>query len=334
MNAISHFPMDTRPKRQAMTQHIDRTAIAVRWTLLAIVTVCALLAAPRSFAAEQTFASPQEAADALVQTVKANDRKAMLAILGGDTEKWISSGDKVADQELAQRFVAAYEQKHILSPDGDKRATLLIGENEHPFAFPLVKTGERWHFDSAAGKDEVLARRIGENELSVINVMLAIVDAQRDYASEDHSKDGVREYARRFASTAGKKDGLYWPTSAGEPPSPLGALVKTAASEGYKKSNDKNDQPQPYHGYYFRMLLKQGPNAKGGAMDYVVRKHMIGGFAAVAYPASYGNSGVMTFIVNHDGVVYQKDLGPKTAETARAMTRFDPAPGWTVVSQP
>jgi DUF2950 family protein len=330
MISIFPFASHMHPKRRTMTQHIDKTAIAGRWTLLALVTLCALLAAARSFAAERTFASPQEAADALVQTVKANDRKAMLAILGGDTEKWISSGDAVADKELAQRFVSAYEQKHSISADGDQRATLLIGENEHPFAFPLVKTGERWQFDSVAGKDEVLARRIGENELSVINVMLAIVDAQRDYASEDHNKDGVREYARRFASTAGKKDGLYWPTSASEPPSPLGALVKTAASEGYKK----NDKPQPYHGYYFKMLLKQGPNAKGGAMDYIVRNRMIGGFAAVAYPANYANSGVMTFIVNHDGVVYQKDLGPKTAETARAMTRFDPGPGWTVVSQP
>ena len=330
MTTFANYGFNTHRKKMAMTQPSGKTAALRRLAIGILIAICALLAAPAALAAQRTFGSPEEAADSLVQAVKSGERSAVLAILGTDTDKWISSGDAVADRELAQRFVASYEQKHAIAADSDQQATLLIGANDHPFAFPIVKAGERWKFDSAAGKHEVLARRIGENELSVINVMLAIVDAQRDYASEDHNRDGVREYARRFASTAGKKDGLYWATSANEPASPLGPLVKTAATEGY----GKGDKAAPYHGYYFRMLTGQGKNAKGGALDYIVKGHMIGGFAAVAYPASYGNSGVMTFIVNHDGVVYQKDLGAKTAEVARAMTRFDPATGWTAAPQP
>jgi hypothetical protein len=329
MNTLANYALITHRKRRAMTQQLGRTTIIVRLTLVSLVALCALLAAPRLFAAQTTFASAQEAADSLVQAVKSGERSAVLAIVGGDTEKWITSGDAVADRDLAQRFVAAYEQKHAIAMDSDKRATLLIGPDEWPFAFPIVKAGERWRFDAAAGKREMLARRIGENELAAINVMLAIVDAQRDYASEDRNRDGIREYARRFESTPGKKDGLYWPTTANEPQSPLGPLVKTATSEGYKKG----DKPTPYHGYYFRMLIGQGKHAKDGALDYVVKGRMIGGFAVVAYPANYGNSGVMTFIVNHDGVVYQKDLGPKTPELARAMTRFDPGAGWTDATQ-
>ena len=183
-------------------------------------------------------------------------------------------------------------------------------------------------FDTTAGVTELTARRIGENELSVINVMLAIVDAQRDYASADRNRDGLREYARKFTSAKGRRDGLYWPTAAGEPPSPLGALVTKATADGHKKSESG---PTPYYGYYFRMLTGQGPRAKGGALDYVVKGHMIGGFASIAYPSRYAQTGVMTFIVNHDGVVYQKDLGPKTAELARAITRFDPGEGWVAV---
>jgi hypothetical protein len=178
------------------------------------------------------------------------------------------------------------------------------------------------------GKRELLARRVGENELAVISVMQAIVDAQREYASADHNKDGVREYARKFRSDEGTRNGLYWPTRADEAPSPLGRLMTQASAEGY--GNKTADTP--YHGYFFRMLEGQGPKAQGGALDYIVRGHMIGGFAAVAYPARYGNTGVMTFIVNQDGIVYQKDLGRDTAKLAPAIARFDPSTGWTAVS--
>lgn len=287
-----------------------------------------LLLASAAHAAQRTFASPEEAADALARAAKAHDSAAMLGILGPQAEKAIRSPDKVADRARAEQFAATYEQKHAIVRDGDSRASLSLGNDDFPFAFPLVKSGDRWRFDTSAGVDELNARRIGENELSVINVMLAIVDAQHDYASADRNRDGVREYARKFASAQGRRDGLYWPTKSGEPPSPLGALMTAATAEGYKQKSG----PTPYHGYYFRMLTGQGSHAKGGTLDYVVKGHMIGGFAAIAYPAKYLQTGVMTFIVNYDGVVYQKDLGPNTAELARKITRYDPGDGWVAAS--
>ena len=281
------------------------------------------VAASAATTSQRAFASPEEAGSALARAVVASDRTAILAILGTGAETWIGSGDRVADRAAKERFAAAFEQKHAIVAESDKRATLVIGPDDWPFAFPLVKT-DAWRFDTEAGRQEMLARRIGANELAAMNVMLAIVDAQREYAAEDRNRDGVREYARKFASTTGKFDGLYWPTNAGEAPSPLGELVTRAANEGYRKS----DPPQPYHGYHFRPLLGQGKRAPGGEHDYVVRGRMIGGFGAIAYPARYGSSGVMTFIVNHDGIVYEKDLGPDTASAARAITRFDPGDGW------
>jgi len=296
------------------------------------VTICLVGGASLALAApvQRTFASAEEAAAALVTAVKSGDRTAVLDILGHDAKTWIFSPDAVADRDLASRFVAAYERQHAIAPDRENRATLTVGPDEWPFAFPLVKSGAKWRFDTAAGKREMLARRIGENELAAINVLLAIVDAQREYAAEDRNADGLREYARRFASSDGKKDGLYWPTAANEPQSPLGPLVSRAAREGYRKG-DSPEKPVPFHGYYFRMLKGQGPLAKGGAVDYEVRGRMIGGFAVVAWPAKWGNTGVMTFIVNHDGVVHEKDLGAATAETASAMTRFNPDAQWAVV---
>ena len=276
---------------------------------------------------QPSFATPDEAASALVQAVKAGNKSRALAILGPGSGQWMSSGDAVRDRAANEGFVASYDQKHALVPDGDARAMLTVGTDDWPFAFPLVKADGRWRFDTAAGKDEMLARRIGKNELDAIDVMLAIVDAQREYASVDRDGNRALEYAKKFASSAGKHDGLYWPVKAGEPDSPLGPLIVQASGEGYKKQKG----PTPYHGYYFRMLKGQGPAARGGALDYVVRGRMIGGFAAIATPAKYGNSGVMSFIVNHDGVVYQKDLGPQTATRAAAITTFDPGEGWTAV---
>jgi hypothetical protein len=277
---------------------------------------------------QTTFATPEEAADALVKAVKAGNRGDTLLILGAQAGGWISSGDKVADRATAERFAAAYDAKHSIARDGDK-ATLVFGPDDYPFAFPIVKSGERWKFDTEAGHDELLARRIGENELTTLQVMQAIVDAQMEYASADRNKDGVRDYAMKFASSPGKRDGLYWPVKEGEEPSPLGPLVVQAAGEGYGKN--KPTGASAYHGYRFKMLRGQGKNAQGGALDYVVKGYAIGGFAVLAYPAKYANSGIMSFIVNHDGTIYQKDLGPGTEAAAQKIVRFDPGPGWSEV---
>jgi hypothetical protein len=294
--------------------------------LAAIVMACTWPAAAfGADVAQRTFASPEAAAAALVAAVKANDEKVALAILGPGAGNWIRSGDATADSAARERFVTAYDEKHAIEKVSATRARLTVGPDDWPFAFPLVRKDSGWRFDTAAGKQELLARRIGANELAAINVMLAIVDAQREYAAEDHDRDGVREYAHAFASTPGKRDGLYWATSPGEPASPLGPLMQQAAAEGYAAAH------RPYHGYYFRMLMSQGPHAQGGAQEYIVRGHMIGGYAAISYPAQYRNSGVMTFIVNQDGVVYEKDLGADTARIAAGITQFDPGPGWTRV---
>lgn len=278
--------------------------------------------------AQKTFASPEDAVAALIAAVKSHKRGATLAVLGNAGD-WIGSGDAVADRAVAEHFVAAFDAKHGIVRDGDK-ASLTIGADDYPFAFPIVKDGERWRFDTAAGKDEMLARRIGQNELEAIRVLQAIVDAQMEYASEDRNGDGVLDYAQKFGSSPGKHDGLFWPTKAGEAPSPLGALVAHAAGQGYAKG--AGGGPTPYHGYYYRMLTGQTKNAESGALDYVVRGRAIGGFAVVAYPAKYGNSGIMTFLVNHDGKIYQTDLGPTTKEKASQMRRFDPGKGWTPVT--
>lgn len=312
------------------TRLLDARVTVGEWAILLLLLVAALLYASRPLAAttaQRTFATPEEAASALVQAVKAHDRKAVLAVLG-NAGGAISSGDAVADRALGERFAAAYDAKHSLAAHGDAMQ-LIVGNDEFPFAFPLVKAGDRWRFDTAAGTDEMLARRIGENELYAINVLRAIVDAQRDYATADRNGDGVFDYARKFLSSPGKHDGLYWTTKAGEPASPLGELVADASGEGYRA---KQGQPAPFHGYYYRMLKGQGKNAAGGALDYVVHGRAIGGFAVVAYPAKYGNSGVMTFIVNQDGKVFQADLGPGTQAKAAAMQLFDPGPAWSPVA--
>ena len=303
----------------------------LRCVLLALLA--SLLIGSGAFAAntQRNFASPEEATQALVQAVKAHDRTATLAVLGQDAASWISSGDSAADQAAVARFVEAYDASHhLVQKDG--KATLTLGADDFPFAFPIVRKGERWHFDTAAGKLEMLARRIGENELSAIKVLQAFVDAQLDYASADRNGDGVLAYAQKFLSSPGKHDGLYWPVDPGQPPSPAGELLAKASSEGYQaKGKPKDKQPAPYHGYYYRPLTRQGKHASSGALDYVVGGRAIGGFAVVAYPARYGNSGIMTFIVNQDGKIYQADLGPTTQAKALKMKEYDPGPGWTAV---
>ena len=279
---------------------------------------CATFAAP----AQKTFASLDEAVNALVAALRAADRKALVEILGPQGNPLVWSGDDVADRAAFQRFTAEYDRAHRLEGGGGK-VVLYVGDDDFPFPIPLVPDGPRWLWDTDAGDDELLNRRIGENELSTIQVCLAYVDAQREYYSRGQ---GLLEYAQRLDSTKGKHDGLYWETRPGELDSPLGPLVARARAAGYPLPPPRG--PAPYHGYFYRILLAQGPDAPGGAYDFVVRGHMIGGFALVAYPASYGASGIMTFIVNQDGVVYQKDLGPKTAQAANAMKTYNPDKAW------
>ena len=279
--------------------------------------------------AQQNYKSPEAAVDALVATAKSDDMKAALVVLGRDGEDIISSGDKVSDDAVRQRFIASYDAKHQIAMEGGNKAILIIGDNDYPFPIPLEKNKDgTWSFDTQAGREEILARRIGHNELDAIQTVLAYVDAQDEYASKDRGAGaGVGVYAQRFISEPDKKDGLYWPTAQGEEQSPLGELFAEASRQGYRAGEGRS----PYHGYYYKILTKQGPAATGGAVDYVVRGKMIGGYALVAYPAEYRNSGVMTFIVNHDGTVFQKDLGPDTAKIAEAMTSFNPDKTWSKV---
>jgi hypothetical protein len=277
-------------------------------------------------AAKQTsFPAPEAGVQALIEAAKNNDSKTILQILGPAAQPLINTGDPVADRASRERFLQAYEEAHALVQEGDARVILQVGNDEWPFPIPLVKDSTGWRFDTAAGKEELLNRNIGRNELDVIQVCLAYVDAQREYYQRNPQGDALLQYAAKFLSTPGKRDGLYWKTTADELPSPFGLLAARARGEGYKQAGSK---PIPYHGYYYKMLTGQGPNAPDGAYDYVVRGKMIGGFAMVAYPAQYGSSGIMTFIVNHDGVVYQKDFGPNTTAVAQSMTKFDPDETW------
>jgi hypothetical protein len=276
---------------------------------------------------QKGFATPEEAVKAIMAAARNNDDKELIAIFGPSAKDLIFSGDPVADKERREKLLKAYDEKNSLVAEKGGMV-IVIGNNDWPFPIPLVKKGDIWSFDTARGREEVLNRRIGENELSTIQTMLAIVDAEREYAMKDYDGNGTPEYAQKFFSDPGKKNGLYWETKEGEEPSPMGPLVAQAKQEGYKKSGGK---PIPYHGYYFRALTAQGKNATGGAFDYVVKGHMIGGFAVIATPAIYGNSGVMTFLVNHDGVVYQKDLGKKTEQTAKSIKKFDPDKTWKKV---
>ena len=303
-------------------------------TVSAFVTAFALpaLAADQAKASvpppsQQRFATPQAASEALVAAVRANDPRRIRAVLGPGSDQLINSGDPVADWRGRERFVAAYDKRFIIEPDGDAKAILIVGENDWPLPFPLVKDAAGWRFDTESGAEEILNRRIGRNEQAAIQVGLAYIDAQREYALTEGNRNGMHEYAMKLVSTSGKRDGLYWPTKKGQPLSPLGPLAEKETEEGYGKS--KGALHEPYHGYLYRILTGQGRDAPGGAYDYVAHDRMIGGFALVAYPARWGASGVMTFIVNHDGVVYEKNLGKATAAVASRMTRFDPGPGWS-----
>jgi hypothetical protein len=295
--------------------------------LLASVAALGLSAsiATAQDAGGSAFPSAQDAVDKFVAASRASDTAMLDKILGPDGHDILHSGDAQADKNALGKFVLAYDAGHKLTANGPNKSTLSVGTDDWPMPVPLVKQADGWHFDSAAGREELLARRIGRNELTTIDACKAFVDAQREYASVDRG-DGIIDYAQRFVSTPGKKDGLYWPTKAGEPESPLGPLFVNAQAAGYKAVG--GGKPQPYNGYYFRIMDGQGPAAKGGAYSYLAHGKLMGGFALIATPATYGVSGVMTFIVNQDGDVYQKDLGPDTTKAAAAIKTFDPGAGW------
>lgn len=296
--------------------------------LAGLALAAVLTLAPVARADRASYASPQEAVDALVASVRSGDAKRILSVLGPDGRALVSSGDAVADAAARERFVAAYDEAHEVRQAANGAHILHLGRDDYPFPLPLVAAGRKWRFDTAAGAEEILDRRIGENELAAIEVLKAYVDAQREYAEADRDGKGV-QYARHMLSHDGTQDGLYWPVAEGEPESPFGPLVADARAEGYRAGKAGRT---PYHGYLFRILTAQGKDAAGGARDYVVRGRMIGGFAIIATPAEYGNSGVKTFIVNQDGIVFEKDLGRDSVNAAQRITAFNPDRSWTKVS--
>jgi hypothetical protein len=306
-----------------------------KWMAGLALSVALVLCAGSSLAEEKKaappgamrFDTPEAAADALVDAVRNGDRSRITAIVGAKSKGWLLTSDKVGDEAEGRIFLAAYDRKHGIVRKDDGRAMLTVGDDDWEFPAPIVKAGAKWAFDADAGREEILNRRVGRNELDTIQTLLAIVDAQREYAATDADGDGLRDYAQRFASTPGKKDGLYWETPAGAPQSPLGELAAKATSEGYGE-HVKAGVVRPYHGYLFKILRSQGPNANGGAYDYMVNGHLFGGFGVLAYPAAYGVTGVKSFLVNHEGVVYEKDLGASTSNRVREIRRFDPDKTW------
>ena len=300
------------------------------WLRLAEMFACMLVLSLTPLAAQaaapKTFPTPEEAVVALVDAAQANNTDELLAILGPDGKKVLSSGDPVDDKNAREVFLVAYEEAASLEPDGEGKETLYIGHEDWPFPIPLVKAGGGWQFDTEAGVEEVLFRRIGSNEFSTIRACAAYVAAQKEYARKGRDGKPAGRFAQKFVSAPGQHNGLYWKVDEGEELSPLGELVAEATDEGYALPEGKRT---PFHGYFFRILTAQGKDAKGGAKSYITNGEMRSGFALVAFPADYGSSGVMTFIVNQDVVIYEKDLGSETAKIAGEMKEYDPDKTWT-----
>jgi Protein of unknown function (DUF2950) len=316
--------------RIAVSRAIRRATTLSRIIPLAVVILfagCSKSAKP----SYQTFASPDDAGNGLLTAAKSGDPNTIIAVFGPDAKDIVVTGDPVQDKNTADLFISEYGAMHRWRKMPGGSQTLLIGADNFPFPIPLKKNAAgQWYFDVPAGREEILVRRIGRNELSVIDVCMALADAQSQYYSMHHDDGTNHQFAMKFISDTGKQNGLYWESPEGQPKSPLGPLAVFATNEGYSL---KPDSHVPFHGYYFHMLTRQGSHVPSGAKDYVVDGKMTGGFAFVAYPAEYRNSGVMTFIINQDGVLLQKDLGTATAQAAAAMTEFDPDPSWTPVQQ-
>ncbi len=303
-----------------------RIAVFYRLTRL-LVSMLLLAGAFPAAAAQETapaFPTPEAAMAAFVAAARTGDATRMVAVLGPGSRQIVSSGDAVADQQVLQVFLAAVDERVFYQRQGEQKVIVNVGFDNWPLPTPIVRTGKAWAFDAAAGREEMLNRRIGRNELAVLGTLMALVEAQLDYYAQDFDQDEVVEYAARIFSSEGRRDGLYWPVADGQDASPLGPLFAQAQQEGYTR------QGAPYHWYYFRILTQQGPEARGGAYDYQANGHMVGGFAVVAWPAEYGNSGITTFLVNTNGLVWQKDLGPQTDSACRAMTAYNPDQTWTM----
>jgi Protein of unknown function (DUF2950) len=300
---------------------------SLRWlTCLAVAT--AFLTIANGAVAQQRYDTPDGAVAALINAARAGSPALLMRVLGPGSDEIVSSGDPVADAFARKRLLDAYNIRHQIVREGKDHAVLVIGQEEWPLPIPLMRFNNTWRFDAQAARREIVFRRIGRNEQSAIQACLLYVNAQREYAKKGFAGEGV--YAQRLISRSGEKDGLYWPAPSGEDESPLDDFVAAAEAEGYSASGR---QRSPYHGYYYRILTRQGPNAPGGELNYVVRGNMIGGFALVAYPAEYRTSGLMTFLVNHHGDIYEKDLGWRTAAIASGMTSFDPDDTWRRVTQ-
>jgi hypothetical protein len=307
------------------------------WTVALFTLVLSLAACNKSDrkveeseAAQKSFASPADAGAAFLAAAKSGDQSALLAIFGPDAKVVLFSGDPVKDKNALEDFVAAYGQMNRWREIKAGGEILYVGADNYPFPIPLVQNASgQWYFDTPAGKDEILARRIGKGELTAIAACGALADAQRQYFSQTHDGDGVRQYAQKFVSDAGKQNGLYWNVAEGQTPSPLGLLGDFAKAAGYTNAGDK---PQPFNGYYFQILTKQGDKVTGGAKDYIVNGKMTGGFAILAYPAAYRDSGIMTFVVGPDGTIYQKDLGEKTTDVVASIAEYNPGDGWNSVA--
>ena len=312
----------------------------IKKTLLAVLISAPLsaLAAPQSpvpttsaveakSAEAQSFPNPDDAAKALLEAARSEGRNQIIAVFGSHDAELLSSGDEVEDKNNRSEFVTLAQEKMVVEKTGEDRAIVHVGNTGWPFPIPLVKKGDSWQFDAELGRKEILNRRIGRNELSALDVIRGYMEAQLDYAILDRDGDGVYEYAQKLQSAPGKYDGLFWEPEDGQPQSPLGPLVADARAEGYKIKGETG-KPTPYHGYYYRILTRQGGNVPGGKYDYIINGNMIAGFALMAFPAQYGSSGIMTFVVNHQGKIYQKDLGPKTAEIAGNMKEYTPDSTW------
>jgi Protein of unknown function (DUF2950). len=305
--------------------HLSKQA---RLAALAIFAAGSLIPALAQEPRQKTFSACEEASAALFAAVQKDDRPALLQILGTAATDIISSGDEAEDRSNRQQFVEKYKEMHRLVRESNGTTTLYIGAENWPTPIPLVHKGNRWYFDTAASRKEILFRRIGKNELDTVAVCRELVNAQKEYYAEPHDGAGVKQYSPRFRSDDGKHNGLYWKISDGEPESPVGPLLTLASGQDYAR---ETTQRRPFHGYYYRILTSQGRHAPGGAKIYLVHGKMTGGFAFVAYPAEYRSSGVMTFIVNQDGIVYQKDLGTMTSVHAHRMTQYEPDATWKKV---
>jgi hypothetical protein len=309
---------------------ISRSRALVIFGLLASFVACNSSKPPApSETGPKTFATTADAGSALLAAAKANDRSTLLAIFGSGSADLIFSGDAVQDKQTLGNFTSAYQTMNRWRNQTDGSEALVVGADNFLFPIPLMKNSAgQWYFDTAAGKREILARRVGDNELATIDVMNAMADAQSQYMAQHH--DGVKQYAQKFVSDEGKQDGLYWKSAEGQPRSPLGPLVAYASTQGFTPQAGKQ---QPYHGYFYRILTKQGTDAKGGGKDYIVNGKMTGGFAFIAYPERYGDTGITTFIINQNGILYEKDLGQNTTEQAVAVTEFNPDKSWTTVAE-